>query len=739
MSEQSIQLRVTSVRSRGKPGGAIFAGVTQDQDYYVAVCSYKMLPDASLIDKGQHWTITGTVRKRFEDNQIEATSAEMLRPAGRNIIEWIAQSTACAGIGQVKAAKLYERFGPELVDLIRAKDLDALTQVLTADAASLLCAVFARHDLASTLLWLDRLQIERSIGKKIIGYYGGEAQSKIEANPYRLISFEADWRKVDEFAQTRIGIAPDDPRRLDAAIESTLYAGMRDGHTCLPIRDVRARLRSLLQSDTLTTQALALADASPQYHRIGDVLQPAGTFIIERYIAERLKQIALGEAGGQLSLLSPPPDISGDMAGKAIAACEVAQGFALTAEQRTAVLTCTGSGLSLILGGAGTGKTTVLKALYNVMEATLGDIRIHQVALAAMAAKRMSEATGRESMTIAGFLLHVDRDQLGHGSVVVVDEMSMVDVLLMYRLLWHIPPGTRLILVGDPPQLPPIGPGLVLHVLATHHAVPKTTLQISQRQSAASGIPAVADAVREHRITEFASYQGLGAGVSFVHCTDAQIDDTVRRVYGDLQGDGTDYSVQVLSITKGGCGGVQNLNMAFHNEFRTQAPLVYFFDPVHKRVGAQTLDRVALRVGDLVMYTENDYKLGLRNGALGMIVEGFEPNDVEAACCACEFDGVRYTLNSRQANALTHAYSITVHKGQGSQFRRVILAIRKSRLLDQALVYTGLTRGIEQVVLVGDWDAACAAILAPAKATKRHVNLPRQLDLAFSPAQSDSL
>lgn len=164
MSEQSIQLRVTSVRSRGQAGGAIFAGVTPDEDYYVAVCSYKMLPDASLINKGQHWTITGTVRKRFDENQIEATSAELLRPAGRNIIDWIAQSTECAGIGQVKAGKLYGLFGPELVNRIRAKDLEALTQVLTADAANLLCAAFARHDVAGTLLWLDRLQIERGIG-----------------------------------------------------------------------------------------------------------------------------------------------------------------------------------------------------------------------------------------------------------------------------------------------------------------------------------------------------------------------------------------------------------------------------------------------------------------------------------------------------------------------------------------------------------------------------------------------
>jgi exodeoxyribonuclease V alpha subunit len=739
MTELLIQFRVTSVRHRGEFGGAIFAGVTSDDDYFVAVCSDKIISDPSLIDKGQHWSITGTLQKWHDEKQILASAAEMLRPSGRNLIDWIAQSADCPGIGQVKAARMYSRFGQQLVERIRTKDIKALTEIVSASAAESLCLAFERHDLAGTLLWLDSLQIDRCIGKKIISFFGGEARTKIEDNPYRLISFEADWKKVDAFARNRMGLTLDDPRRLDAAIESVLYNGMRDGHTCLPSPDVHARLRRLLSSDDLVTQAIAMGNTSPQYHQIGDMLQPAGMYIIEQYVAERLQQIAKGEESGQLPLLPFPATASSGVIKKIIEACELAQGFTLMSEQHEAVLASSGANLSLILGGAGTGKTTVLKALYKVMEATLGDIRIYQVALAGRAAQRMSQATGRDSMTIAGFLLHVDAARLGHGSVVVVDEMSMVDVILMYRFLRHIPPGTKLILVGDPSQLPPIGPGLVLHVLAAHHAVLKTELRVSRRQSAASGIPVVADAVREHRVPEFADYHGLGAGVSFVRCTDAQIEDTVRRVYRELHGDASDYAVQVLSITKAGCGGVQNLNMAFHNAFRTRAPLVYSHDKVHGQVGAQTLERVPIRVGDLVMYTENDYNLGLRNGSLGMIVEGFEPEDVEAACCVCEFDGQRYTLNTRQANALTHAYSITVHKAQGSQFKRVIVSIRKSRLLDQAVIYTGLTRGVEQVVLVGDWDAACAAILAPTSATKRQVNLPRFLDLAFAQAYSDSL
>jgi exodeoxyribonuclease V alpha subunit len=188
-------------------------------------------------------------------------------------------------------------------------------------------------------------------------------------------------------------------------------------------------------------------------------------------------------------------------------------GITLTDEQRKAVLTSATSNISMILGGAGTGKTTALAALYATLEEVQPGLPIFQLALAGRAAKRISEATGRDAITIAGFLL---KEEIPGGCSVVIDEMSMVDIILMYRLLKKIPQTARIVLVGDPSQLPPIGPGLVLHTLAGNPSIPQVELKTVKRQTKASGIPAVAEAIRYQRKPMWARYEGFGSGVSFV-------------------------------------------------------------------------------------------------------------------------------------------------------------------------------------------------------------------------------
>lgn len=188
-----------------------------------------------------------------------------------------------------------------------------------------------------------------------------------------------------------------------------------------------------------------------------------------------------------------------------------------------------------------------------------------------------------------------------------------------------------------------------------------------------------------------------------------------------------DFAVQILAITKAGMGGVKNLNTALHNQYRAAGQHVSRFDPEFGVVGASTLGRDTLCVGDLVLFTENDYALGLRNGSLGRVVKALPVSEFDDPCCICEFDGIEYQLNSGQVLALNHAYAITVHKSQGSQFKRVVVPIHRSRLLDQTLIYTAVTRGVEQVVLIGDESAALEAIRAPASATRRHIALPNLL------------
>jgi exodeoxyribonuclease V alpha subunit len=302
----------------------------------------------------------------------------------------------------------------------------------------------------------------------------------------------------------------------------------------------------------------------------------------------------------------------------------------------------------------------------------------------------------------------------------------MVDAFLIYRLLRALPKGVRLVLVGDPAQLPPIGPGLVLHALAGSSAIPQTELTTTKRQSAASGIPRVATAIREHRTPVFADYEGLGSGVSFVRCKEHELDAEIVRIYEELGGSGDDYTVQILSPTKASAGGTRNLNIALHNRYRANAHPVYCYDIYggHGTVDAATNERVLLRVGDLVLFTVNDYTLELRNGSLGRVIKAMPKDEVtsgDSDCCTIEWDdGRKLVLKAMHIPALTHAYGLTIHKSQGSQFERVIVPIRKNRILDQTLIYTAVTRGVKQVVLVGDEDAARSAILAPPSASRRY-------------------
>lgn len=722
-----IALRITSVRARGHSGGAIFSGKSDLGEAFVVVASFRLLPDSKIVDKGQVWTVEGTLEQRsvvvngykLLEKQIQAIELHLDRPSGHNIIHWIAECPQCVGIGQVKARRLYERFGLDLVDLIEDERVASLTEVIDEAAADALCAAFKVHGIAQTLLWLDRLGIPRKIGSAVSSFYKDAAREKIEANPYALISFETKWQTVDDIATRLLKIAPDDVRRLDGAVEEVLYRGMKSGHTYLPSGLVRSGLRTLLTEPSLVDKALDTRRPRPSFRQTRDGLQTTGAFLVEEYVAQRLTAMVQGRDTEGQGELYRAPEINSLAAERSLDRYQAAHGIDLSKEQKDAVRVSTSSHVSLIIGGAGTGKTTVLKALFQAVEDAAPGTVIYQLALAGRAAQRMTEATGRESKTIAAFL---HDKHVSAGCLIVIDEMSMVDVILMYRLLRHIPQGVRLVLVGDPAQLPPIGPGLVLHCL-TEGAIPMTELKVVQRQTSASGIPQVAAAIREHREPSWATYDGIGSGVSFLPCALNKLDAAVERIYKELGGNGCDYDVQILSPTKGREGGVKGINEAIHHRFHGNDEPIRSHDPEFGLLNEATADGIRLTTGDLVMYTENDYQLGLRNGSLGRVIRSVAPVDDESVCCLVEFDGMEHELTIKHLRAVTHAYAITIHKSQGSQFRRVLIPIRASKMLDQALIYTAVTRGVDQVVLIGDRDAVMSAISASASASLRHTML----------------
>lgn len=434
-----VELFVTRIRHAGQAGGVIIYGQTDSRENYAARLTWRHVPDATFVDTGQRWRVRGVARivtlARYngsgsrQDVQIEAEDAQLIWPSGQNLQEWIAKSQQCPGIGSQKARALYEALGPALVSHIEQRHLPELIRAgrLTAAQAQALCNAFCQFQIGSTLRSLDQLRIPRAIGNKVVRYWGNKAIPTIEANPYVLVSFEADWRTVDELARTRFGIALDDPRRLQSAMEEALYRGQDSGHTCLPAAKLSTVLGGLLKSAKLV--ALAMNNPNPDtagYVRVGDVLQSAGMNVIETYLAERIRSLVRGvNASGQVSLFGQGA-WNPEKAARAVSDYEAVSGITLNTEQRKAVELASSEHLALVIGPAGTGKTTVLNAIRRIINSLTPTAPIYHLAPTGMAAKRMQMATGQEGTTIHWFLLNVRAEDIAMDSVVIIDESSVV-------------------------------------------------------------------------------------------------------------------------------------------------------------------------------------------------------------------------------------------------------------------------------------------------------------------------
>lgn len=406
--------------------------------------------------------------------------------------------------------------------------------------------------------------------------------------------------------------------------------------------------------------------------------------------------------------------------------------FSLNQAQRDAVATSFSKRFSVITGGAGVGKTTVLKALYKALDTT-GRPRF-QMALSGRATARMIEATGEEARTIAGFLKTVDEKQMGLAPIIVIDEASMLDLMTFYRLVQKLPGDCQVILVGDPYQLPPIGAGLILHVLCGMNGVPTTELIEVKRQAKDSAIPLASRQIRNGTRPAFSTHEG--DDVVFLPCPDDQIISTVIRLYEEDA-----ENSQILSATRS-CryAGVEALNRACHLKYADHGKQLLAENPETGETEA-----TGLCVGDLIMYTSNDWGRNLQNGSLGQLDEIFDaPRSVDVgdeekprvrlALGSATFDGVQHYVLDTDIDSLELAYSITVHKAQGSQFRRVIIPVRKSRILDRTFVYTAATRAQVQVIFVGNIRAVEDAIELPPKAFSRQVGLRALLEAELSAA-----
>lgn len=695
MSE-TVSITVSTLTHLAANGSAIFSGHCAEGTRIRVVARPRCLPRQPAI--GEAWEITGDFREHPKyGRQLYAKRGSYSVPEGRLITNYLVNHPDFSGIGEGKAKALYDAFGDELVSILDAGDVEALWTVLTASMAERLVDAWAeKRAEGAVVAFLDKYGFDVRLANKLRRVWGSQAIEMLELNPYYMLAF-ASWRMTD-LAAGKLGIAQNDERRLVGAVEAALYERLQEAHTLTPANRLIERVTKLLTAgDSTSREAIELAlQEGAIVGNESEGYQPVGAAALEARIADRVRAMVAGEASKQFTLFNA--EVRSDWLAGAIAENEAAQGLELNAQQREAILLAATEQFSVLTGGAGVGKTTVLCVIIDIAKRL--NLKVLQMALAGRAAKRMSETTGHEAMTIARFLHQAKEGMLEvtPDTLVIVDEASMLDLPTAFRLLRFLPEGTRLLLVGDPAQLPPIGFGLVFHRLVQSPLVPQVELIEVHRQAAETGIPAIASSIRSHEVPDLEPYRGRRPGVSFIQCSPDEMQSQLKALASDWHGD----DFQILGAIKDGLTGIEAINAQFHQAYDTECLGDYQF-----------------RAGEPVIHLVNDYDRGLMNGTLGRITgvanEGTPGLHVD-------FEGVAHFIPVAEVpERLALAHAISVHKAQGSQFRRVAVVVTKSRILDHALIYTGLTRGIEQVVFLGSREAFEEAVRKPALAHQREV------------------
>jgi exodeoxyribonuclease V alpha subunit len=729
-----ITVRVISVRSQNPRGfgGAIFAGVpvattgaVTDATSYVVVRASQQVLGWARVEQGQWWCVRGPVIERrtevngfqMTEQQIEADEATLARPSGRHIVAYLADKID--GIGTSKAQRLWDTLGEGLYHALDTADRAALSRVLTPEIADRLVLAWVDEGKSRTLQWLQAHGFNVRLGRKILDFFGDEAAARIEDDPYRLLSFCGEWKKVDRLATEHFGLARNDPRRLQGAVEEACYHHFDIGHTAMlsaALMDYAVHLLGKppqgVRWRDQTAAALSGGLANGTFVKGHHGLQPLGALVMEKQVANAVAA-RLSAASGPLT--------SQEAVDRIINSVHTEDNIKLNEGQQAAIHAAAQYEFLCVTGSAGCGKTTVLRSVYRMYDQV--GVKVIQVALAGRAAKRMHETTGRPSSTIAGFLKSVDGAQLQGPTVLVVDEASMVDIISMSRICDVLPRHVRMLLVGDPNQLMPVGPGLVLHALAGASGVPTVELQKVERH--AGKIAEAANEIRSGLWPTFTDDET--ADIAFLPCNSRLIAETVVEL---LALDRT--RSQVLCAVREGPAGVKVANALCQERFTAQAPSVSVWNSEF-----DCEERLGLRQGDTVLCTRNMWAIGLQNGSLGTVAEVVSAssvptsNTVDSAEQVVAWvdwdDGSRRALTTDMLDDVDLGYAITVHKAQGSQWPRVIVPVAASKYLDRTLLYTALTRAQSQVLFVGDIEAARAAVSAPPRAAQRKIALDLHL------------
>jgi exodeoxyribonuclease V alpha subunit len=665
-----------------------------------------VLGNLPAVNPGEWLTAEGRwVQDREFGRQFRAALLRSSAPTTPEGISKYLGSGMVKGIGPVLAQRLVQKFGERIFAIIeeesaRLEEMDGIGPLRRKRIKE---AWAEQKVIREIMVFLHSNGVSTSRAVRIFKTYGTEAIEKVRSDPYRLARDipGIGFKTADQIAQ-KIGIPPDSLLRAAAGLNHVLAEATGDGHCALPRDGLRQGAIELLAVEgTTVDQALdrALAQEELVREAIGeqDLLFLPALRWAEETVARRLRALA-GEAPNY-----PAMDIS-----RALVWCEEKTGKQLATSQREALALALTRRALVITGGPGVGKTTLVNALLAILRAKR--VRCLLAAPTGRAAKRLTETTGLEARTLHRLL----EGQAGAGrfkrneqhplecDLLVVDEVSMVDVIMMSHLLRALPASAALILVGDIDQLPSVGPGMVLRDVIDSRVMPVVRLTEVFRQVANSRI-----IVNAHRINEGRDPEPGPAGADsdffFVERADpgAITQTLVEMVKTRIPARfGLDpiRDVQVLCPMNRGSLGVRELNghlQAVLNPPRAEEPSVEKFG-------------TTFRPRDKVIQTENDYDKDVFNGDIGQVTR-IEPDERRVIV---RFDQREVAYEYDELDEVSLAYAITIHKAQGSEFPAVVipLAMQQFLLLQRNLLYTGVTRGRRLVVLVGQRQALSMAV-----------------------------
>ena len=653
--------------------------------------------------------------------QFKATTYKTVAPTEISGIEKFLASGAINGIGPAMAKKIVAEFGEKTLEII-AKSPNELLKVpgigkKTAEKIS--TSYLEQSELTEIMVWLENHGISNTYAGKIFAKYGSFAIDIMEKDIYRLFQdIEGIGFLTADKLAFNLGIQREDKRRIISGIDYALMQLCNNGHCCIPemaLVDKTAKILQVNNQIIFTILKERIDNGSLNTEVVGGetLIYPPYLYYAEKKVATRL-----------LQLQQATEPLSEDNLSLFIKVWEKDNQIQLAQKQKEAIKACLHHGVLVLTGGPGTGKTTVIKGILSILKAQ--GLKIRLAAPTGRAAKRLSETTEQKALTIhrlleANNLAQDDNLQLGFSKdiddqldadVIILDEVSMVDIVLMHHFLNAVPDGCRIILVGDTDQLPAVGPGSVLKDIIRSQKIPAIRLDEIFRQAQTSMIIQNAHIINAGRLpdlrkqySDFVFYE-LNDDTSITQ----KILDLCTK---DLPHEGFDVlkDVQVLSPMHRFLCGVENLNLMLQEQLnpkKNQDELKY---------SSQTF-----RVGDKVMHIRNNYQKNVFNGDIGFI------QDINNEKLTVDYFDHIVTYEKNELNELTLAYASSVHKSQGSEYKVVIIPLSTSHyiMLQRNLLYTAITRAKQKVIIIGSKKALMTAIQSN-RTQKRYTLLAERL------------